>query len=151
MSGIDRSGRHRGALSGFGIEAPLVGVRLAIEKGEDEEHDAANEGNESNEVPPAAFADVVKAADGDSQTWDHDHEGVGEQESQRKHGGLFLCAEGDSKKNQEEEYDAVEQIEVPVFLAARAAAEVGGTLPGEYEPGHVVLSGDADSVRPGPD
>ena len=58
-------GRSDDAFGGFGVESPLIGVWFAVEESEDEEDESANDGYEGDEVPPAAFADVVKAADRD--------------------------------------------------------------------------------------
>ena len=130
--------RSDDAFGGFRIESPGVGIGLAVEEREDEEDDATDERDEPDEVPPATSADVVKAANGDSQSWDEENEAVEKHQEQRDHRRLVLVRKCHGKECQEDHNDSIEKLEVPILFAAGAAAEVGGALPGEDESRHLV-------------
>lgn len=127
------------ALRCFGVESPLVCVGFAVEHGEHEQDDAADEWDKCDEVPPTAFADVVEAPDGDGEGRDEEYYAIREHDAECDHVRFALIREGYGKQYKKHHDDGVEKLEVPVFFAARATAEVCGSLPGQNEPGHKCL------------
>src|SRR6185437_3455302 len=70
----------------FWIRAIFVSVGLAVEERQHEQDESADEGNEGNAVPPAAFSNVVEAPDGDGDGRNEDHERIGEHQAEGDHG-----------------------------------------------------------------
>ncbi len=63
-------GWNVGAFFRFWISAPVVGGGFAVEQKHHDQDECADDGDKADEVPPAAQASVVEAADGDADGWD---------------------------------------------------------------------------------
>jgi hypothetical protein len=63
--GSGRSDDDGGMAGDLWVRAVFVSIGIAVEHREYQQHQAADQGDERYEIPPAASADVVKAPDGD--------------------------------------------------------------------------------------
>jgi hypothetical protein len=107
----------------FRIRAVLI-VGLAVEYVKDQQHYEADQGNQANQDLPAGASGVMQPS--------HLHADVREQHGQAvdRHERIHVVSIGvhlqhASDDPQHDEDDEVDQLEHPVFLAARTALEHG--------------------------
>src|ERR1700751_65734 len=74
-----------GVAGDLGVRAELISFGVAVEQGEDEEDESADQGNKGDEIPPAAFADVVEAPDSDGERRDEKHKSIRGHHADWKH------------------------------------------------------------------
>src|ERR1700757_3179734 len=100
--GVSISDDYVGVTGNLGVRAVLISFGVAVEQGEDEEDESADQGNEGDEIPPDAFADVVEAPDSDGERRDEKHKSIRGHHADWKHGRLALIGKGHGKQHQED-------------------------------------------------
>ena len=102
----------------FGAVAVLVPAGLAVLAEPDEQNDLSDKGDEVQEVPRAAAADVVQTPPADAESR-QEHADVPEREKQRSKAAVKVAG----YRREYRAHGPVEQREVPVLAAPRAAGK----------------------------